>query len=96
MDERKEVITEETWARALIHLQDTPFEPAVAHIHFCGVSFEHMAQVLIGDAHPKDVAFIVFDHIQPELHGKTWITFDPDSCQQLSPIFEFGHELIDL
>lgn len=86
------VVTEPTTAQAWIHLQSGPIEPVEVQIHFCGASFEEVAQVLMGDVSPKKVAFIVFGHIQPELEIAGMVI----DCQELSPVFEFGHELIHL
>jgi hypothetical protein len=70
MEKEKEVITVPTQARALIHLWDAPFSPVEAQVHFCSASFEEVARVLMGDAHPKNATFIVFDRIQPEISGR--------------------------
>ena len=92
MDE-KEDITEQTQARATLYLDDAPLAPIEVQLRFCGHSFEHLTQVLMGDVHPKKIAFIVFDEITPEFHGKTWLIIGIDECECLEPVFEFGHEL---
>ena len=96
MSEEKDVQIEPRAARVWIHVEGE-YEPTVAHVHFGGVSFEHMAQVLMGDISPKRAAFLVFDHITPALpSGKQWLILDLDQCAELTPIFAFGHELIDV
>ena len=89
MDEDLEV-TEPTTAKVWIHLTEGPIEPVVAHVRFCGHSFRHAAQVLMGDASPKSVAFIVFSDLSPKFNEKSGFVID---CENLAPIFEFGHEL---
>lgn len=89
MNEDTEV-TVPTSAEAWIHLAEGPIEPISAHVRFCGHSFKHTAQILLGDAHPKKVAFIVFAHIDPPIPDKSGFVID---CEGLDPVFTFGHEL---
>lgn len=84
-----EPVTERTSTRVWIHLADAHV-PVIASVQFCGYSFERIAQVLMGDVHPRPVAFFVFDQIEPA--QKPLIV----ECAQLEPIFVFGHELVDL
>lgn len=91
MNEDTEV-TVPTTAKAWIHLLEGPIKPSEAQVRFCGHSFRHTAQVLMGDASPKQVSFIVFSDINPPV-DKAGFVID---CDELEPIFEFGHELADL
>ena len=91
MNEETE-ITESTYAEAWVHLQEGPIEPLKVQVVFSGYSFKHMSQVLLGDAHPRKVAFIVFGHIEPSVDKAGFII----DCEGLTPIFEFGHELSGL
>jgi hypothetical protein len=91
MDEETE-IEEPIYAEAWVHLWEA-IEPVKVSVSFCGHSFKHMAQVLVGDAHPKKIAFIVFGDIDPPIPNKAGFVID---CEGLDPIFEFGHELSGL